>query len=298
MAKKSIYEKGLKKTKVSFWSKLKSIFVGKVSDDFFDDLEEILLSADISVNAVMDIVDDLRDYSVENSIKDTGKLKDKLKEELVDILESNGEIEFKYPCIIMMTGVNGVGKTTTIGKLAKYFQNLGKEVVVAAADTFRAAASDQLEIWAKRNKIRIISSTAGTDPSSVVYDAISSVKARNTDVLIIDTAGRLHTKVNLMEELKKMNRVIDREYSEANVYRLIVIDAVTGQNAISQVEAFDKAVDLDGVVLTKLDGTAKGGIAITLSNEYSLPIGFVGLGEGIDDLQDFDGTTFVNSIFD
>ena len=245
------YKDGLEKTKVSFWSKLKSIFTGKVDDEFFEELEMILIQADMSVLAVTDIVENLRTYALNNSIKDTALLKDKLKQEIVDVLEENGVLEFEYPAVIMVVGVNGVGKTTTIGKLINYFAKDGKEVVVAAADTFRAAAAEQLTMWAKRNSVRIIKSEAGSDPSSVVFDAISSAKAKKTDVLIIDTAGRLHNKTHLMEELKKMNRVLGREYPEANLYRLIVIDAVTGQNALSQVEAFDEAVELDGVVLTK-----------------------------------------------
>ncbi len=295
---KSKYKDGLKKTKVSFWAKLKTLFVGKVDEAFFEELEMVLISSDMSVMAVTEVIDNLRDYATANTIKDTEKLKDRLKQELVEILEENGEIQFKSPAVIMVVGVNGVGKTTTIGKLVNYFVNERKSVVVAAADTFRAAASSQLELWAKKSKVRIISSESGTDPSSVVFDAVSSAKAKDTDVLIIDTAGRLHNKTNLMEELKKMNRVLDREYSEANLYKLIVIDAVTGQNAKEQVEAFDEAVELDGVVLTKLDGTAKGGIAITLASEYSLPICFVGLGEGIDDLQEFSAKDFIDAIFE
>jgi len=198
----------------------------------------------------------------------------------------------------MMVGVNGVGKTTTIGKLANYFKSKGKSVMVAAADTFRAAAKEQLSVWADKNGVRIVKGEEGTDPSSVVYDAVSSAISRKTDVLIIDTAGRLHNKSNLMEELKKMNRVLCREFDENNIYNFIVIDAITGQNALSQVKAFDEAINIDGVVLTKLDGTAKGGIAITLSKDYSIPIAFIGVGEGMDDLQEFDSEKFVNAIFD
>lgn len=292
------YEQGLKKTKVSFWAKLKNLFTGKLSEEFYEELETILVSSDISVTAAQEIIDNLRNFALQNSIKDTELLKNKLKEELVSILDENGILNYNYPLVLMVVGVNGVGKTTTIGKLANYFRSIGKSVVVAAADTFRAAAKEQLNIWAERNNIRIIKGEAGSDPSAVVFDAVSSAKARNTDVLIIDTAGRLHNKANLMEELKKMNRVLIREYDEDNIYKFIVIDAVTGQNAISQVEAFDDAVSLDGVVLTKLDGTAKGGIAVTLSKEYNLPITFVGLGEGIDDLQEFDSKEFVDAIFE
>lgn len=296
--KKEIYEKGLKKTKVSFWAKIKNLFLGKVDESFYEELEDILISSDMSVTAVDEIVENLRDYALANSVKDTAFLKDKLKEELVSILDENGVMTYNYPLVIMAVGVNGVGKTTTIGKLANYFKKQGKSVMVAAADTFRAAAKEQLSVWAERNGVKIVKGEAGSDPSAVVFDAVSSAKARNADVLIIDTAGRLHNKANLMEELKKMNRVLEREFDGDNIYRFIVIDAVTGQNALSQVEAFDEAVSLDGVILTKLDGTPKGGIAITLSKEYSLPIAFVGLGEGIDDLQEFDSEEFVDAIFD
>lgn len=292
------YEQGLKKTKISFWAKLKNLFVGKVSDDFYDELETVLISSDISVLAADEVVENLRDYALENSITDTSKLIGKLKEELIDILDENGVLEYNYPLAIMMVGVNGVGKTTTIGKLANYFKSKGKSVVVAAADTFRAAAKEQLSVWADKNGVRIIKGDEGTDPSSVVFDAVSSATSRKTDVLIIDTAGRLHNKANLMEELKKMNRVLRREFDENNIYNFIVIDAITGQNALSQVKAFDEAVNIDGVVLTKLDGTAKGGIAITLSKDYSIPIAFIGVGEGMDDLQEFDSEKFVNAIFD
>ena len=296
--KKEIYSKGLTKTKVSFWAKIKNLFLGKVDEKFYDELADVLISSDMSVGAVDEIIENLRDYALANSVKDTSFLKDKLKEELVSILDENGVLTYRYPLVLMVVGVNGVGKTTTIGKLARYFKSSGKTVMVAAADTFRAAAKEQLNVWAERNEIKIVKGEAGSDPSAVVFDAISSAKARNADVLIVDTAGRLHNKTNLMEELKKMSRVLEREYEEDNIYKLIVIDAVTGQNAISQVEAFDEAISLDGVVLTKLDGTARGGIAITLSREYSLPIAFVGLGEGIDDLQEFDSEEFVDAIFE
>lgn len=296
--RKDIYEKGLKKTKVSFWAKIKNLFLGKVDDAFYEELEDILISSDMSVTAVDEIIENLRDYALANSIKDTAFLKDKLKEELISVLDENGVLTYNYPLVLMIVGVNGVGKTTTIGKLSNYFKKNGKSVMVAAADTFRAAAKEQLTVWAERNNVKIVKGEAGADPSAVVYDAVASAKARKTDVLIIDTAGRLHNKANLMEELKKMNRVLEKEYDGDNIYKFIVIDAVTGQNALSQVEAFDEAVSLDGVVLTKLDGTPKGGIAITLSKEYSLPIAFVGLGEGVDDLQEFDSDEFVDAIFE
>ena len=207
------------------------------------------------------------------------------------------DLEIETPAVIMVIGVNGVGKTTSIGKLANYFAQNGKTVTIAAGDTFRAAAADQLEVWADRAKVRIVRSDEGSDPSSVVFDALSSVKAKKTDVLIIDTAGRLHTKANLMEELKKMSRVVAREYPEANFYKLIALDATTGQNALSQVEVFNEAVGIDGIILTKLDGTAKGGFVVSLCNELQVPVAFVGTGEKKEDIEPFDKESFIEGIF-
>ena len=220
-----------------------------------------------------------------------------LKNELFETLDYADKIEFKSPAIIMVVGVNGVGKTTTIGKLANKFVKEKKKVTIAAADTFRAAAADQLSVWADRAKVRIIKHSEGADASAVVFDAIDSAKAQKTDVLIIDTAGRLHVKANLMEELKKMDRVVKREYPDANFYKLIALDATTGQNAYNQVEVFNEAVGLDGIILTKLDGTAKGGFIISLSYELEVPVCFVGTGEKIDDIEDFDAKDFVEGLF-
>ena len=245
----------------------------------------------------MDIVDDLRDQMIEGSVKDKEEVILTLKEILVDKLLNGGEIEFDYPLIIMVVGVNGVGKTTSIGKMANYFTSLKKTVTIAAGDTFRAAASDQLSVWADRADVRIIKHAEGADPSAVVFDAISSQKAKNTDVLIIDTAGRLHVKANLMEELKKMTRVVGREYPEAEFYKFIVLDATTGQNAMSQVDVFDDAIGLDGVILTKLDGTAKGGFVISLCDEKEIPVAFVGVGEKLEDLETFNPEEFVDALF-
>lgn len=288
----------LKKTKDKITDTFARVFsIDRIGEEFYDELTDALISSDISVNTAMDTVDALRDEMIEGSVKDKSEVVKKLKEILTDKALNAGEIEIEYPAIIMVVGVNGVGKTTTIGKLAKYFSNNKKSVTVVAGDTFRAAASEQLSVWADRANVRVIKHTEGADPSAVVYDAIASAKAKNTDVLIVDTAGRLHVKANLMEELKKMSRVVEREYPEANFYKFIVLDATTGQNALSQVEVFDEAVGLDGIVLTKLDGTAKGGFVISLCDEYEVPVVFVGVGEKIDDIELFNAEEFVDALF-
>jgi len=290
---------GMQKTKKSFAEKLKYIFTGnELDEEFFEELEYILLSSDIGTSATDQIISELKTKSKAKKIKKTDECRDLLKEIMVEILQQNPANEFSYPCVIMVIGVNGVGKTTTIGKLAKKFDKMGKKVVLAAADTFRAAASEQLEIWADRSKVKIVTNEQGSDPGAVVFDAISSAKARKADVLIIDTAGRLHNKVNLMEELKKISRIVERDYPEAEYHKMLVIDATTGQNAISQVELFDDAVGLDCLAITKLDGTAKGGAVIALSAENGIPVRYVGVGEQVDDLLDFDAKDFVDSIFD
>ncbi len=288
----------LKKTKDGLSEKLRLIFArDKIGEEFYDDLEDILISSDISVNTAEEIVENLRDRMIAERAKDKDYVLAQLKEEIRACLDNADDFEYEIPAVFMVIGVNGVGKTTSIGKLAKYFTSKGKSVTIAAADTFRAAAADQLEIWAERAKVRIIKSEEGSDPSSVVFDAITSVKAKKTDVLIIDTAGRLHTKSNLMEELKKMSRVVEREYPEANFYKLIALDATTGQNAVSQVEVFDEAIDIDGIILTKLDGTAKGGFVVALMNEMQIPVAFVGTGEKLDDIEIFDKDEFIEGIF-
>lgn len=288
----------LKKTKDKIADSFARVFsIDRIGEEFYDELTDALISSDISVTTAMDTVDVLRDEMIEGSVKDKDEVVKKLKEVLTEKVESAGVLELEYPAIIMVVGVNGVGKTTTIGKLAKYFLNEGKSVTVVAGDTFRAAASEQLSVWADRAGVRIIKHAEGADPSAVVYDAIASAKAKGTDVLIIDTAGRLHVKANLMEELKKMSRVAQREYPEAVFYKFIVLDATTGQNALSQVETFNEAVELDGIVLTKLDGTAKGGFVISLCSEYDVPVVFVGVGEKIDDIEPFDAEEFVNALF-
>ena len=288
----------LSKTRDGISKKLTELFAkDKLGEEFYEELEDILISADVSVNTTMEIVDEIRDVAIKEKCKDKDYVIELLKNELFDTLNYADALNIKTPAIIMVVGVNGVGKTTTIGKLANKFVKEKKSVVIAAADTFRAAASDQLSVWADRAKVRIIKHSEGSDASAVVFDAIESAKARKTDVLIIDTAGRLHVKANLMEELKKMDRVVKREYPDANYYKLIALDATTGQNAYNQVEVFNEAVGLDGIILTKLDGTAKGGFIVSLSYELEVPVVYVGTGEKIDDIEDFDAKDFVEAMF-
>ncbi len=288
----------LAKTRDGIGKKLNDLFArNKLGEEFYESLEDILISSDVSVKTTMEIVDEIRDTAIKEKCKDKDYVIELLKTELFDTLNYADPLEIKKPAVVMVVGVNGVGKTTTIGKLANKLVKEKNSVTIAAADTFRAAAADQLSVWADRAKVRIIKHEEGADASAVVYDAISSCKARNTDVLIIDTAGRLHVKSNLMEELKKMDRVVKREYPEANYYKLIVLDATTGQNAYNQVEVFNEAVGIDGIILTKLDGTAKGGFIISLSYELEVPVVYVGTGEKIDDIEDFDAKEFVDGMF-
>lgn len=288
----------LKKTKESVAKKMRQLFLkNKIGNEFYEELEEILISADVSVQTAEEVVEEVKAEAIGGKIKDEAFVTDLLKDIMEDKLDEAPVPKFKYPCVIMFVGVNGVGKTTTIGKVAKYFTNQKKSVTVAAADTFRAAAIDQLGVWADRAKVRIVKHEDGSDPSAVVFDAVSSAKARGTDVVLIDTAGRLHVKDNLMNELKKMDRVVAREFPEAAFYKFLVLDATTGQNAVRQAEAFDEAVELDGIVLTKLDGTAKGGFVFSLCSELNIPVVFVGVGEKIDDLELFDAEQFVEGFF-
>ena len=288
---------GNKKTKKSFAEKLKYVFTGNDIDaDFYEELEFSLLSSDIGTNATSLIIDKLKDKIKEEKIKNTDKAKDALKEIMVSILENAEATKVKTPAVIMVVGVNGVGKTTAIGKISNKLTKEGKKVIIAAADTFRAAASSQLEVWAERAKVKIIKSSEGADPASVVFDAISSAKAKNADYLIIDTAGRLHNKANLMEELKKISRVVEREYPEAEYHKTIVCDATTGQNALSQVKFFNEAVELTDIIITKLDGTAKGGFLLSVASDFNLPIRLVGVGETLEDLIEFNAKEFVDSI--
>ncbi|MDE6676120.1 MAG: signal recognition particle-docking protein FtsY, partial [Clostridia bacterium] len=284
----------LKKTKDSVAHKMRQLFLkNKIGNEFYDELEEILISADVSVRTAEDVVDQVKEEAIGNKVKDEAFVIDLLKDILEDTLNEAPVPEITYPCVIMFVGVNGVGKTTTIGKVANYFVRKKKSVTVAAADTFRAAAIDQLNVWADRAKVRIVKHEEGSDPSAVVYDAVSSAKAKGTDVVLVDTAGRLHVKDNLMNELKKMDRVVLREYPEAAFYKFLVLDATTGQNAVNQARVFNEAVDLDGIVLTKLDGTAKGGFVFSLCGELNVPVVFAGVGEKMEDLELFDAEQFV-----
>lgn len=288
----------LKKTKSSLSAKLIDLFAkNKLGDEFYEELEDILISSDVSVNTSVEIVEEIKEVAIGEKCRDKDYVIKLLKEELYETLTNAEPLEVETPAVIMVVGVNGVGKTTTIGKLANLFVKNKKSVTIAAADTFRAAAADQLTVWADRAGVRIVKHAEGADPSAVVFDAISSVKAKKTDVLIIDTAGRLHVKVNLMEELKKMDRVVNREFPEANYYKLIALDATTGQNAYNQVEVFKDSVGIDGIILTKLDGTAKGGFIVSLSYELDVPVCYVGTGEKIGDIEPFDAREFVEALF-
>lgn len=287
----------LKKTKDGFAEKMRLLFSrNKLGDEFYEDLEEVLISADVSVSTAEKVVEGIKERAKAEKLKDPDYVTGLLKEVLTDMLKAAEVSEIEYPCVIMVVGVNGVGKTTTIGKLANYYVSQGKSVTLAAADTFRAAAAEQLAVWADRAKVRIVRHEEGSDPSAVIFDAVSSAKAKKTDVLIVDTAGRLHVKDNLMKELQKMSRVVERDYPEADFLKLLVLDATTGQNALSQAKTFDDAVGLDGLILTKLDGTAKGGFVFSLADELSLPVLYAGVGEKIGDLEKFDSEAFVDAI--
>ena len=279
-----------------FFDKLKYTFKRtELDDDFYDELESILVSSDMGAETAMDIMDELRAICKEKLIKDTESAQIELKNLLIEKLNAN-KVEFSYPLIITVVGVNGVGKTTSIAKMTKYFQKEKKSVLLAAGDTFRAAATEQLNMWAERLKTKIVKQGEGADSAAVVFDAVHSMKAKETDVLIVDTAGRLHTKTNLMKELEKINNVATREYPEVKRLNLIVLDASIGQNSIAQVKAFKDSVNIDGIILTKLDGTAKGGVVYPIINELKVPIIFTGFGEGVDDLAVFDPVSFVDKI--
>nr|WP_296262909.1 signal recognition particle-docking protein FtsY [uncultured Merdimonas sp.] len=292
---------GLSKTRDNIVSGMDSIFNGfsKIDDDFYEELEEVLIMGDLGVQATYDILDDLKAKVKEQHIKEPAACRqiliDSIKEQM-DVGETAYEFEEKTS-VVMVIGVNGVGKTTTIGKLAGKLRAQGKKVVLAAADTFRAAAGEQLKEWANRAQAELIGGQEGSDPAAVVYDAVAAAKARHADVLLCDTAGRLHNKKNLMEELRKMNRIIDREYPEAFRETLVVLDATTGQNALQQAKEFNEVADITGIILTKMDGTAKGGIAVAIQAELGIPVKYIGVGETIEDLQKFDADTFVNALF-
>ncbi|MBE7073853.1 MAG: signal recognition particle-docking protein FtsY [Clostridiales bacterium] len=288
----------LRKTREAIARKIDSLLShGEINDDFYDELTDILISCDIGARLSIEIVENLRERARKGKIRSADEVKEELKTLLKEDFASVEPIDIKYPAVITIVGVNGVGKTTTIGKLSQYFKNNKKDVTLVAGDTFRAAASNQLNEWANRTKTRIIKHAEGADAAAVVFDGITSAKAKGTDVLLVDTAGRLHTKTNLMEELKKIDKVITREYPDANRYTFIVLDATTGQNALNQINAFNDFVEIDGIVLTKLDGTAKGGVIIAIQKEYHLPVAFVGVGEGVDDLEEFNYNEFVDNLF-
>ena len=271
-----------------------------IDEELFDELEEVLITSDIGMQTTLSIIDTLRDRVKNEYITEPEKVKEKLKEIMIQAVDKGDRQKMSetYPLVIMMIGINGGGKTTTIGKLAAMYKKQGKSVLLAAADTFRAAAAEQLTIWADRVGVGIIKHGEGADPSAVLFDAAQAAKARGVDVLICDTAGRLQNKKNLMDELKKMNRVLGKEFPEADRETLLILDATTGKNAVSQAKEFGDAAELTGVALTKLDGTAKGGIAVTIADEFDLPIKFVGVGEGIDDLEVFNPEAFIGGIFD
>lgn len=292
---------GLTKTRDNIVSGIDAIFSGfsSIDDDFYDEIEEILVMGDIGINATTSIIEDLKRKVKEQNIKDPAACKklliESIKEEM-NVGETAYEFENRQS-VVLVIGVNGVGKTTSVGKLAGKLKDQGKKVVLAAADTFRAAAGEQLTEWARRADVDIVCGQEGTDPASVVYDAISSAKAKHADVLLCDTAGRLHNKKNLMNELGKINRIIDREYPEAFRETLVVLDGTTGQNALAQARQFREVADITGIILTKLDGTAKGGIAVAIHSELGIPVKYIGVGESIDDLQKFDAEEFVNALF-
>ncbi|MDD2495040.1 MAG: signal recognition particle-docking protein FtsY [Tissierellia bacterium] len=296
-------KEGLSKTKKNLTEQIENIIFShrKIDDDFLEELEEILITSDMGVDTTLDIIEYIKGEVKKNKIEDTSEIKDLIKKYLVNMLKENEEIEDEEDTqqqVILVVGVNGVGKTTSIGKIANRIKSSGKSVIVAAADTFRAAAVEQLKEWCNRADVDIIASEQGSDPGSVIYDAIKAAKARKTDVLICDTAGRLHNKKNLMNELSKIFKILDKEFSEAKINVYLVIDATTGQNGIIQAKLFGETCKINGLVLTKLDGTAKGGIAFPIVNELNIPIKYIGVGEQIDDLQTFNAEDFVNAIFE
>ncbi len=292
---------GLSKTRNSITQGIDNIFSGfsSIDDDFYEELEEILIMADLGINTTTAILEDLRGKVKENKIKEPSQCRDLLISSMKEQMRL-GDTAYDFEnrkSVILLIGVNGVGKTTSVGKLAGQLKDSGKKVMVAAADTFRAAAIEQLTEWAHRASVDIIAQKEGSDPAAVIYDAVTAAKARNVDVLLCDTAGRLHNKKNLMEELKKINRVIEREYPEAYRETLVVLDGTTGQNALAQAKEFNEVAEITGIVLTKLDGTAKGGIAIAIQSELGIPVKYIGIGEKIDDLQKFDADAFVTALF-
>ena len=293
---------GLSKTRDNIVSGIDSIFSGfsSIDDDFYEEIEEILIMGDIGVNATESIIESLKEKVKENHIKDPAECKELLINSIKEQMDV-GETAYRFETeksVVLVIGVNGVGKTTSVGKLAGKLKDQGKKVVLAAADTFRAAAGDQLQEWANRAGVDMIGGQEGADPAAIVYDAVAAAKARNADVLLCDTAGRLHNKKNLMEELKKINRILEKEYPDAYRETLVVLDATTGQNALNQAREFSECADITGIILTKMDGTAKGGIAVAIHSELGIPVKYIGVGETIEDLQKFDSNQFVNGLFE
>jgi len=289
---------GLSKTRSNLTDKVDDLVkdTRKVDEDFYEELEDILLLADCGVKATTTIMDELRERVKRENVKEASAARDMLKQIMVEQMDIPRP-PLKWPMVMLVVGVNGVGKTTTIGKLALRFQSIGRKVMLCAGDTFRAAAAEQLTVWAERARVPIVKHEEGADPAAVVFDAVKSAKAQDADLLIVDTAGRLHNKKNLMDELNKMRRVIDREYPEADVRCILVLDATTGQNGLAQARAFKEVAEIGGIILTKLDGTAKGGIALAIRQELEVPVWYIGVGEGIDDLQPFSAKDFIDALF-
>lgn len=289
---------GLTKTRDSLMGRVDTLVkeTRKIDEDFYEELEDILLMSDCGMKATTAIMDELRHRVSENKVKDADTAKQMLKDIMIEQMDIPRP-PLRWPMVMLVVGVNGAGKTTTIGKLALRFQNIGRRIILCAADTFRAAAAEQLTVWAERARVPIVKHAEGADPAAVVYDGIQSAKAQGADLLIVDTAGRLHNKKNLMDELNKMRRVIDREFPEADVRCMLVLDATTGQNGLAQARAFKEVCEIGGIILTKLDGTAKGGIALAIRQELEVPVWYIGVGEGIDDLQPFNAKDFVEALF-
>ena len=289
---------GLSKTRSNLTNKVDTLVkeTRKIDEDFYEELEDILLLSDCGVKATTVIMDELRARVKAQNVKDAEAAREMLKQIMVEQMDIPRP-PLKWPMVMLVVGVNGVGKTTTIGKLSLRFQSIGRKVMLAAGDTFRAAAAEQLSIWADRARVPIVRHAEGADPAAVVFDAVKSAKAQEADLLIVDTAGRLHNKKNLMDELNKMRRVIDREYPEADVRCILVLDATTGQNGLAQARAFKEVCEIGGIILTKLDGTAKGGVALAIRQELEVPVWYIGVGEGIDDLQPFSAKDFVDALF-
>lgn len=289
---------GLTKTRGNFTERVNDLVIAvpEVNEDFYEELTDILILADVGIRAAEEIISSLRERVTRQKVRDANTAKDMFKQVLYEKMNIPRPA-LHWPMVMLVVGVNGVGKTTTVGKLAMRFKEIGRSVVLAAADTFRAAADEQLAVWAKRAGVPVIMQSMGSDPAAVVFDAVQSAKARNTDLLIVDTAGRLHNKKNLMDELHKIRRVIDREYPQATVRSMLIIDATTGQNGLAQAKTFKESAEINGIILTKLDGTAKGGIAVAIQSELNLPVWYIGVGEGIDDLQAFDAREFVDALF-